>query len=273
MTTLRTALLTLALLASLAGSVLGATSALAASTNNPQYQECNKVAAGTGKFTDAACTKEGVGNFEEKLLGAEGKEFSAEASSAQTFADGTAKLTVSCSALKVAKGAKLIGSTAPAPGTSEETLEYEKCEVVGKAACEINKGKAGSAKFTSNPLKTTLVFATKAAAEKEESDTLTLIEPKTGTAFSKFELSGECPVTGSFTLEGSILAENVEGSTNSPKHTLNLPAEAITAYFSNSSGKTTEGLIGFKGGGVKVVPGGRGVLNLFEEDSWKILNS
>jgi hypothetical protein len=237
----------LSLLAVCAMGAVASASALAASTNNPQWGmsiaaggECQKVVAGTGEFNSSACTATGAPHEWETLLGA-GKvlEVVAEQNGEQKLVG--VGITIKCNKLKVKPGSTIIGSVAPAPGTSEETLEYSECSVEGKPNCKINGENGGAAKLTTNLLKDTLVFKTKVAAEKEESDTLTLFEPKVGAVFISFKLTGECGgLPENISVEGKTLLENVNGSTHLATHELNGPATAITKYFKNNAGVTEE---------------------------------
>jgi hypothetical protein len=207
----------LALMVVLAISVVSSASASAA-TNNPQWQVAGKV-----------------------LTAGESKEVTAEANGAQKLNIGGAFLgNIKCTALKLQARAKILGSTAPNPGTDEETIVYEKCELEGKPECKINGEAAGVAKITTNLLKSTLVFETKAAAEAQSAPTLTLFEPKVGTVFVTLELTGTCNATGKFEITGQVAAKNPEGATEKEVHVSESPATAITKYFVNEGGVTTE---------------------------------
>lgn len=133
----------------------------------------------------------------------------------------------------------LKGSKAPNPGTGAETLVFGECEVEGAGGCLINGVGAGKAKVETEPLKDTLVYPTKSAAEKEEATTLTLFEPQ-NKAFAVVKISGICPHTGEFKIEEKILAENEPGKELKEMHTFTFPSKQITTYFKNVSGKTEE---------------------------------
>jgi hypothetical protein len=199
-------------------------SALAASTNNPQWS-----------------LKEGTGGVLTLLAsGASGTLEAAAVGKQQLKGSG---LTISCEKLKVS-GATIKGSAAPAPGTSEETIEYSECEVVGFAKCLINGKKAKEATLTTNALKDTLAFETKAAAEGEVAPTVTLFEPVAGKVFITFSLTkdvgGACPIEGEVKVEGSVVAKNLGGETPRLTQEIEAPETAITKYFVNSAGKTEE---------------------------------
>jgi hypothetical protein len=245
---LRIRMIGLALVAVFALSAVAASAALATSTNNPEWGvdianggTCTKVSTGqTGAFENSTCTtaKATLNGFEELLASGKSVEIVAKANGSQKLV--TSLTTIVCKAFKVAKGAVIVGSAEPAAGTNEEIIEYEECEVEGKPKCEINKMAAGKATITTVLLKSTLVFDSKAEAEKEESSTYTLFEPKSGTKFVEFELSGTCPATGKIGVEGQVAVENVKGSEHLVTHELNAPSTAIKVYWINKAGKTEE---------------------------------
>jgi hypothetical protein len=132
------------------------------------------------------------------------------------------------------------GSEAPNAGTGLQTLEYGECEVPGHSGCTIDGGTAGHALILTEPLKETLVFSSKAAAEKEESLTDSLYEPK-GKVFANVDFGGSCPTPGDQVLEeGATLSENVKGNESSKSHLLDSPSTLILTYYRNTSGKTEE---------------------------------
>ena len=254
----RIKIVALAALAALALAATGTSSAQAASTNNPllagsEHTTCTKVPAGSGLFNESTCGTEGGAREFEKLLPAgESQEFTVEANGLQKL--HSTALTVVCKTLKVAKGANGKGATAPAAGTGEATFEFGGCEVESSSKCNINGKGAGEATFTTNLLKETLVYSTKAGAEKEESaHTSTLIEPKAGTKIVEFELSGECPVTGRVAVEGSEAAEISEAASHKEKHEIKAKGGSST-YFLNSGGKTEEKKAELKLEGVVKLP-------------------
>lgn len=203
-------------LAALALSAVASTSAQAASTNNPQWS--------VGKA----------------ILGA-GESQALEVSQNGAIVLGIFGGTIDCRTLKVeTPAAKIIGSTAPAAGTGEETLVFGECEERAHPGCEINQKKAGSASIKTELLKSTLVYETKAGAESETGATLTLLQPKTGQFFAWIELSGSCGFTGYFPVTGQIAAKNVNGGEESASQSINFPETHITKYFVNEAGKTVE---------------------------------
>jgi hypothetical protein len=218
-------------------SAVVAASAFAKSEDNPQWAVCEEVAAGTGAFTNSACTTSGKGNFEAKVLGEkETREVKAEANGSQKLKSAT--VTIVCKKLKLEAGAILIGSKAPNPGTDRETIVYEECEVEGSPKCTINGEKAGEAKIKTKSLKSVLAFLTKEGAENEREPAVTVFTPESGSQFVEFTLAGECPVTGPIKVEGSVAAENVKSEEHAEKHELNASETAIKEYFVNEGGKT-----------------------------------
>jgi hypothetical protein len=217
-----------------------------AATNNPQFSLC--VEKAEGKFA-AGCEKAGSGFETELLKEGSTKEITASAS-------GTPKLvvdgvTITAKALKVAKGAKVIGSTAPNPGTSEQKIEFEEPAVEGNPECKIEQGKKVVSVLSTTLLKGTLVYLTKASAEEEKGTTGTLVAPASGSTFLEVELVGKCPVEGSQKVTGSLVLENVDGNKYQEKHELKGPASVITRYFVNEGGKTVEKSSELKDGGGK----------------------
>ena len=215
----------LALVAVFVMAAAGASSALALETNNPQF---------TG---EGSAKLETGGN---KLLKAgEGEEITATANGSQTLE--STGVTIVCSALKLENG-KLIGSTAPAAGTNEEVIVYEKCEVKGSPECEINEKPSKEGVIKTVLLKTTLVFTSAEGAKKEEAKhSGTLFVPKEGTKFVGFKLRGKCPATGELGVAGSVVALNEPTpETLSATHEVNAKGEKETKYLTNEGGKTKE---------------------------------
>lgn len=241
----------LCLAAVFAFGAIGASQSFAASTNNPQWEVANKI------------------------LGAnETKAVVAEANGAQKLkATG---ITISCASLKVEK-ANIKGSIAPNPGTDEEVIIYEECEVEGKPNCEINKEKSKSAKIKTVLLKSKLAFQTKVAAEKEEAPTVTLFEPKAGTKFTELELTGlECLAQGKISVEGQVACENPKGQEQLAIHELNCPEPAIKKYFVNASGVTEEKTVNeLRLEGVLKLAAtyvGKAVIELTSKELWWVFN-
>jgi hypothetical protein len=219
-------------------------SALAASTNNPQWKLCEEVAAGTGKFTNSACTTAGVGSWEFNTLKA-GQEHPLEGrqNGTQTLVvkSGSNTSTIKCNKMTLNSG-KVLGSNAPEPGTAEATLAYRECEEEGNKTCEINKEAGGSAKITTHALKAKLVYSSLIGAEKEnEAETDTLFEPKEGTTFVALELGAACKVKGINSFEGKVLAENIHAAEHLAEHELNFKAGK---YWTNEAGKSVEHSVG-----------------------------
>jgi hypothetical protein len=267
----------LALVAVFAMSAVGVSSASATSINNPQWKLCLKVAKPTGKFATHECKGEGEPKEFELLMLEEGKTegVTAEANGVQKLnVGGEFGATIECSKLKLAAGAKLIGSKAPNAGTDEETIVYEECKVVGKPACKINGEESGKAKIATELLKSTLVFETKVAAEKEEKPTLTLFEPKTAKNFVVLKLTGTCPPGGeTFEITGQVAAKNVEGQALLQTHELNAPAVAIKEYFINKAGVTEKKAVtALKFGFFSATYEGKSKVKLASEWWWLIFN-
>ncbi len=195
--------------------LIGATSATALSTNNPQWLILSKI-----------------------LAAGETALVHAEATTVQTLTD--TGLKIECHKFGLLEDPRLIGSNAPAPGTSEEKIMYSECEVGGGfPACKINGAVPGE--IETSLLRDLLVFLTKAGAEKEEAATSgTLFEPKTGTQFALFVLTGTCPLTGDVTVNGTgVLVKNLTVN-HEVSHEIEAPAVAIKAYFANEGGVTVE---------------------------------
>jgi hypothetical protein len=132
------------------------------------------------------------------------------------------------------------GSKAPNPGAGTESLNYEGCEVENFKGCEINGGVAGKGKIETEPLKDTLVFSSKEAAEREESKTLTLVEPQ-DKVITDVKFTGTCPQSGEIKVEGGVvLGENESGEELRETRKIDFPTKTISRYFRNVGGKTEE---------------------------------
>jgi hypothetical protein len=243
----RTTLMTFA--AALALSALAAPSALAASTNNPRW-EVAKELLGEGKSEAVEVSQNGV----QKLNMPIGNPLECRKIKAETPA------------------AKILGSKAPNAGTGEETLTFEECEYHFAPECEINKEKAGKAKIKTNLLQSTLVFETKAGAESEAGQTLTLLQPKSGKLWASVDVRGNgCPFTGETRLEGQVAALNVNGGEELASHELKFPEVHIGKYFVNESGKTVEKYgVELHLFGLKITWIGKTTLKLTSNKLWKI---
>jgi hypothetical protein len=206
-------------LAPLAFGAVASTSALAAPTN-PMW-EVEKVLLGEGKSEAAQFSQAGTQVLSWNQV-------------------GSPPMVVRCSKLKAeTPAAKILGSIAPNPGTSEETLVFEGCEVEGHSECLINKESAGTAKIKTQLLKSTLAFETASAAEFEKAPMLTYFQPKLGAVFMMIEFSGSCKSIGSFSLEGQVAA-NVKAEELGASHELKIPSPPIANYFVNEAGKVVE---------------------------------
>ncbi len=195
----------------------GAASALGHSTDNPQWE------------TEAG------------LLDA-GEALSATAHTTGTQQIDAGPVTFVCQSASYLEAAEhnIKGSDAPSPGTGAETVVYGGCEVEGFSGCTINGESPGLAKIDTAALKDTLVFSSKAAAEKEEDQSLTLVEPASK-QFASVSLAGSCPdsVTEVVVSGGAILAENEHNWDEfSESHDLDFSTSATQTYFRNVDGKT-----------------------------------
>ena len=200
--------------------LVGATSAMATSTNNPQWQILSSV-----------------------LKAGETANVRAEAVGTQTLS--STGLTIACTQFSLAAGAHLIGSNAPNRGTSEETIVYSNCTVTSFAKCKINNAVPGT--ITTHPLLDLLVFLTEVGALNENAlESGTLFEPKTAPNFALFLLSEEkpgtkeCPLTGTVKVEGTgVIVKNLTADVSSLAHEIDAPTTAIKTYWVNEGGKTT----------------------------------
>jgi hypothetical protein len=223
-------------LALLAVAVAGASTTLAASTNNPQFSLCvEKVGGKLG----AGCEKAGSG-FETKSLGeGESKEVTAKTTGVDEL--HTAGVTIQMKKLKFVKGAALKGSKMPNPGTTSGTIEYEELAVKGAPECKFEQSEKVVTTLKTNPLIIKLAFPTKADAEKEEGETVSVLEPASGKVLMEFKLTGPgCPTPSPAKVEGDLVMENVNGSKYGESRELKAPATSIEHYFVNEGGKTVE---------------------------------
>jgi hypothetical protein len=220
MRTTRTLKLGLGLVAAVA--LVAASVALAASTNNPQYKVAGAIL--------------GSGNT---------RIFTVTQVNTQTL-KGTG-LTIECTGLKAEAGATIIGSAAPNPGTSKETLEYSGCTVKNFPKCKVNGHIPGEIK--TQPLINKLAFETKAAAEKEKEPTVTVLTPEAEKEpkFALFTLTEEnkgtkeCPLTGEVGSKGSVALKNVaKAEEETETHELEGTEPALKAYWLNEGGESTE---------------------------------
>jgi hypothetical protein len=241
---------------------------------NPKWASCSEKAG--GKFTESACKTEGSGGkFELSFLGAGEKgEVEAEANGAQKLK--SVGISLVCKRFK--EKANVKGSEGNKPGTAESTAEESECEVEKSPECKINGEVAGKAKITTKPLKQTLAFETKAAAENSEKEkdvqTVLVTEPAEGKTLAELELSGTgCPVTGKVKAEGSYVVRMVKkgNEEHASKQELEAPETPITSYFVNEGAKTVEKKAELKALGVKATYIGRSFLWLFLLIPWWVL--
>jgi hypothetical protein len=241
--------------AALALSGLASTSAFAASTNNPQWEVAKEI-LGEGK-------SEAVEVFSQ--------------SSSQALHWPNMSGDIICTKIKAeTPAAKITGSKSPNGGTDEETLMFEECEVRRAPECEINKEKAGKAKIKTNLLKSTLVFETKAGAESEAGQTLTLLQSKTTEVpkdlWAWIELTGPGCSAGRWALLGEVAAVNIKGEEELAAHELKFPALPMEKYFVNEAGKTVQkNLHRLTLGGVHLNWEGSTGLKLISKKLWKVL--
>jgi hypothetical protein len=243
-----------AMLGVLAVAAATSTAALAA-TNDPLYE------------TEAGALKSG------------------EALEVTAQQDGTQLLGYSGESLNIQKlhfksGAKLLGSASGLPGTSEETIAFEDV-TIGLAKCEINKP---SHTIETQPLKTKLVYLTKAAAEKEEATaSALLVQPATGTLVASFTEAGEgCAGGGG---EERLTAEPSSGwlFPTKPKaenafaltQEVEAPSASVKVYYAYEENPTTKkvelysrSLTGMKIDGVAATYSGR--FSITAAEKWRV---
>ncbi len=231
--------------------LVAAASAMAHATNNPQWQILSKI-----------------------LKAGETVEVTGEANGVQKLK--STGLTIECTKFTLAAGAKLIGSNAPAPGTSLEIIVYSGCTVAGFTTCKINGAAPGT--IETRPLFNLLVFLTKLGALDENAlESGTLFEPEAGNLFATFTLSepGLCPLTGPVTVEGSgVIAKNLEADVLSLVHEIEAPTTAITSYFVNEPGliTTEKSKIKITVGGLAATYSGKARIWLLNDDLWEVFN-
>jgi hypothetical protein len=217
------------LVALLAVFAASAVAAATASAKNPTWTVCKAVTAGSGKFEDSLCSKGGKGNWEaSELLTGETKEISSEQNGTQRLL--TVAGTILCGKFKTEPGAEIVGGE---PGTIEEVIVYEECDIEGIPNCSV--GTHGV--FTTNTLLSKLVYLTKAAAEKENAEaTGTLLKPKTGKVLATVpfgsEDSSECTLLkGNKEVTGELVAENVKAGLHATKQEFSFPEPRVATYW------------------------------------------
>ncbi len=229
--------------------LVAAASAMAHATNNPQWQILSKV-----------------------LKAGETAGIGAEANGAQKFS--FLGLTIECAKFGLLPGAGLIGSNAPAPGTSEGTIRYSECIVVSSPTCNINGAIPGE--IETKLLRGLLVFLTKSGALNEDATASgTLFEPNTAPTFAEFVLSGTCPLSGTLKVGGTgILVNNLNATTLSTVKEIEAPAVTKKAYFVNEPGLVVKEKAGVKieVSGAAATYSGRAKIVLASKDHWGIFN-
>jgi hypothetical protein len=258
---------------------VGAASAVATSTNNPQWSLCSKV-AGTGHYTEEKCaTVSGgnTGNYEAtKLTTGNTAEVTAAANGVQGLGS-SGGIAIVCKEVNFVSGAELIGSNAPNAGTSEEEARLSGCEEVGYPLCKVEGPAPGE--VHTKLLTGKLVFLTKAAAEKEEaSGTGIVFVPKTAGVFAEYKLkettvgTGECLATGTITTSGTLVVKNLSPTAYAPAPEVEAPTTAINSYFINESGTTVEKKASLSALGVTVLYTGKIKLSLVSGYFWSVFN-
>ncbi len=181
--------------------------------------------------------------------------------------------TVECS-VKLASGAKLLGSHAGEPGLFEGTLEFSGCEAIGPRNCKLSEP------LTSSPLKgRTMLFG-------EKSKVGLLLEPKKGvTFFPSVKLTGtKCETT--FGVTGQVAAELRSGGktievgkepAEAKTVELNFPTTHITKIWKITAGigkeESVEELEDAPWGPVLIQPGsGVPTLELAGSPSWGVFD-
>jgi len=234
----------LCFIASLALSAVLSTSALA---KNPRWVVCEKVTSG-GHWKDSQCTEkqEGGSHDTRELKTNETREVTVEANGEQKLSTPGAKTTILCKKVSVKAGAILIGGE---PGTDEEILRYEECEIEGSPTCLINKEKAKKAKIETNLLSSGLGYSTETREiEENQQGTVTVFKPKSGTTFVTLELEkeegGSCPLASiekmALPVKGEVLCENIGGDEHLVTHEINCPEPLLKEYWLQSASQKPE---------------------------------
>jgi len=161
---------------------IGAVAASAASAFSPPTElgVCEKVAAGTGEYTDANCSTAGKGNF--KFVRGTKNKFTVSGAAGKLSVAGT---SVTC---KQNKGS---GEVTGFESFAKVVSTFEECEV------EVGGKKEPIANITTKNLKGAAGEIAKAEATSESG---ILLEPETGTEFATIpatKISPETKVTGS----------------------------------------------------------------------------
>ncbi len=237
----------LSLLVVTALTAVAATSALAASTNNPLWRIKGALLA-SGHTAEVTAGKISGGVWRITNFG----------------------ITTECSKVKFKTGAVITGSTAPAAGTANGTLVFEGCSVAGFSSCTINGKVPGT--ITSEALTATLAFATKEAAEKETGPYVVVLKPTSGKVFMKYLEEGECPFGGTHAYEGEVALSAPEGGTELVEHAFEAPSVSITTYYVNSAGKTVQKTgVHLTGNGGGATLGGLMKVELVSKELWSVV--
>jgi hypothetical protein len=118
-------------------------------------------------------------------------------SSSLTLKVPAAGVTVTCTTLKLASGAEIIGSSGNSGSTGQQGFEASGCSVTGNGiGCKV-KGSA----IKSEPIKSELVYETIGLIGKLSVE----FAPVSGVRFATLEFEGECTVT-STTVSGKLVA-------------------------------------------------------------------
>lgn len=180
-----------ALVAILAMSAVAATAAQAA--QGPFYRVCEKVGAGKGSFKDMGCKEALAGGEWENVRLVAGKTKTLESAAATNFVlkNGTAKVKIQCTTLKLKAGATINGSTGANAGTSTEVIEYSGCTGGGNLE-SLTTCKPVGGTVTTESVTNTLGYSSAARTGPIE----VLFKPAVGSTFAKIKFEGtDCFVT------------------------------------------------------------------------------
>lgn len=216
-----------------------------------------------------------------QLGSGESREIRATGTSAQKFKSGEA--TVACSGFEVEAGSVATGGSGVTPGTGTEQLVFTGCVVEDTsteaeyAGCKVNSVGAVAGTLKTVSLKARLGYLTAGAAEREESNTVTVLKPESGTALLEMELSGEgCPTPGSgkYAIEGEMGMRNLEGGTEKVKHSVEAPSSPVKFYYLNSSGLPKEEKVkGLKiAGSASAVYTGTATVETTSASNWSVVH-
>ena len=201
----RLRVIVLAALALFAWSIVVASAAHA--EKGPFWSLCTEQTGKKFEFEDKECTKKSPtkeGLFEKvRLLEKETKEI--EAKAGEPFVLEGTGVKIECKALKLKKGAVILGSTGNNFGSSEEVIEFEECSATGNGEpCEVT-GK----KIVTEPVHDELDFETKELKTGEK--LLVFFTPVKGNVFVKIKFTGEGCKLKEGAVEGSVAGEAWQG--------------------------------------------------------------